>query len=280
MLPAFVLSDKLLIGAVLAVVALVALVILLPRVLVREVTAGDAPLPPWMGTVRARRARLRVILGVLGSLAIAVVVWGVVSYKAEKTALVVVDNDSDEPLTLRDGEIDAVVIAPHSHATRKYAPGRNRITIVGEKTVFDREVDLVDRGKYIANPGATNHYAMWTQEYTTSFRFPSQAKTDFTELQRQARGITLIEPANWHEVKGDYVLDLPPALIKSSSRSGSESRRIVSHLSRDSFDVLREAQSKNPGELVDEKFLDRLNTALWSVTVSIPGSMEENGKVK
>jgi hypothetical protein len=92
-------------GVVLAVMGLVALVILLPGVMVREAATGDAPLPAWMGTVRARRARLRVILGVLGAVAIVVVVWGMASYQAEKTALVVVDNTSDEPLTLRDGDI-------------------------------------------------------------------------------------------------------------------------------------------------------------------------------
>ena len=77
MLLAVVVHPKVAAGVALAVLALVALVIYLPGAIVREVIqAENTPLPPWMGTVRARRARLRVILVLLGGLAIAVLVWG------------------------------------------------------------------------------------------------------------------------------------------------------------------------------------------------------------
>jgi len=80
MLLALVVSVKALAGAAIAVAGLVVLVVYLPVAVVREVTRpGDAPLPPWMGTVQARRARLQVVVAVLGGLAIGVVLaamWG------------------------------------------------------------------------------------------------------------------------------------------------------------------------------------------------------------
>jgi hypothetical protein len=87
MLLAVVVHPKAAAAVALAVLALVALVIYLPGAIIREVTqAENTPLPPWMGTVRARRARLRVILALLGGLAIAFLIWGRASSGPENPA--------------------------------------------------------------------------------------------------------------------------------------------------------------------------------------------------
>lgn len=67
MLFAAQLEAKIVVLTVAATVALVVLVIYLPGTLVREVTRpeGEA-LPGWMGTVKGRRTRLRVMLTIIG----------------------------------------------------------------------------------------------------------------------------------------------------------------------------------------------------------------------
>jgi hypothetical protein len=71
-------EGKIIIGAILAFSALAAMIIYLPVAIVREVIQSeDEPLPEWMGTVRGRRARMRVMIGFVGCLAIAIAaaVW-------------------------------------------------------------------------------------------------------------------------------------------------------------------------------------------------------------
>jgi hypothetical protein len=66
--------------AILGFLALAALIAYLPKALHREATRSeDEVLPEWMGTVKERRARLRVIFAVLGGLGVgfaAVVMFG------------------------------------------------------------------------------------------------------------------------------------------------------------------------------------------------------------
>jgi hypothetical protein len=73
-------EGKVILYGGLAVVGIIVLIIYLPVALIREATrAEDDELPEWMGTVRGRRARLRVIFSVLGVLAAMVgvlAVWG------------------------------------------------------------------------------------------------------------------------------------------------------------------------------------------------------------
>jgi hypothetical protein len=193
----------------------------------------------------------------------------------QRTVTVVLDSDSDAPMTLRHEGADVLVIAPHSHARWKYAPGQQRITLVaGPKTVFDQEKDLAGYRKYIVNPGATSQYASWAQTYTTHFRFPTDhadAQAKFRELLDVARQIKLIEPAEWHEVRADYVLDHPPALIRADLGKGGVTRSVVCRVSKDHFDVLSESKKKGPDDPVDASFVERLNIAVFNVTFSRPG---------
>ena len=66
-------EGKIVLAAIIAFATLVALIIYLPIAIIKEVTRPkDETLPEWMGTVRGRRARFRVILAVLGLIAIGV----------------------------------------------------------------------------------------------------------------------------------------------------------------------------------------------------------------
>lgn len=69
MFAAMLMEGKVLVATVVAFAGLAALVVYLPVALVREVTRpeGEA-LPAWMGTVKARRVRMRVVIAVLGLL--------------------------------------------------------------------------------------------------------------------------------------------------------------------------------------------------------------------
>ena len=67
MLIAAVSELKIAVIGILCFLGLVALVVYLPIALVHEVTRSEKEvLPEWMGSVRARRARLRVVLFFLG----------------------------------------------------------------------------------------------------------------------------------------------------------------------------------------------------------------------
>ena len=64
---------KAIVGLGIVLAGLIALIVYLPAAIIREATwAEDETLPSWMGTVRGRRMRLRLVLAVLGSLALAV----------------------------------------------------------------------------------------------------------------------------------------------------------------------------------------------------------------
>ena len=94
-------------------------------------------------------------------------------------------------------------------------------------------------------------------------RFTSPlARPKFGELREHALRIKLIEPARWHEVTADHVLEPPPTSIKSSARTGTDRRTVVSSLSPDAFNVLRATQAKGSDDRVTEEFIDRLRDVL------------------
>ena len=63
--------------ALLGIVATLVLLAAAPIILIRELRRRpDEKLPEWMGTVRGRRIRLAIILGVLGLVIGGLVVWG------------------------------------------------------------------------------------------------------------------------------------------------------------------------------------------------------------
>jgi len=267
MLLALAISSKFVIAAVFVVVFVVAMIVFLPGAIVREVTQSEnTQLPQWMGTVRARRARLRICLAVLGAIGIGAVAFVWSTSEPKKTVLVVVDNTSSESIVLRHKDSDVLVVAPHSTGRWQCAAGTHRIVLVrGQQTVLDRQVELADEGKYIANPDATSYYGTWLLEYS-AVRFPNIfAKTSFEDLLSQARRIRLIEPTQWHEVSADYVLETPPASIQSKSPTASESKVILSRLSKESFDVLKEAKTKRFDNPPDEKYVDKLNQVILSL---------------
>ncbi len=69
MLLAAVSELKIALVGLLCFVALVAMVVYLPIAIIREVTQSeDEVLPEWMGSVRARRARLRFAILILGTM--------------------------------------------------------------------------------------------------------------------------------------------------------------------------------------------------------------------
>jgi hypothetical protein len=66
-------EGRLIFVAVACFAALLVMIVYLPVALIRESTRSeDEVLPGWMGTVRGRRNRLRVVLALLGGLALAV----------------------------------------------------------------------------------------------------------------------------------------------------------------------------------------------------------------
>jgi hypothetical protein len=68
-------TGKIVVFGILAFVALVAIVIYLPIALIREVSRSEhEALPMWMGTVKGRRARLRVMIAILGVITLAIAV--------------------------------------------------------------------------------------------------------------------------------------------------------------------------------------------------------------
>ena len=68
-------EGKIIIISLFAAAGLTALVIYLPTALIQEVTRSENEvLPEWMGTVRERRNRLRIIIAVLGGLAIGLLI--------------------------------------------------------------------------------------------------------------------------------------------------------------------------------------------------------------
>ncbi len=85
MLIAAVSELKIVVVGILCFAGLAALVIYLPVALVREVTrTDDEVLPSWMGSVRARRTRVRVVVMLLGSLlALAIFTTAWVSFRQE-----------------------------------------------------------------------------------------------------------------------------------------------------------------------------------------------------
>ncbi|OWK39665.1 hypothetical protein [Fimbriiglobus ruber] len=73
-LAATLIEGKIIVFGLLAFFGLIALIVYLPVALVREVARrDDEELPDWMGTVRGRRMRLRVVFTILGGLAVAAV---------------------------------------------------------------------------------------------------------------------------------------------------------------------------------------------------------------
>jgi len=65
-------ETKIVIMTLVAFAVLIAFVVYLPVALIREATRSeDEVLPEWMGTVKGRRTRLRIVFGILGSFAIA-----------------------------------------------------------------------------------------------------------------------------------------------------------------------------------------------------------------
>lgn len=110
------LEGKIIVLGILALGALAALIIYLPIALIREAARSqNEELPEWMGSVRGRRNRLRIIFGLLGVLAIAgtAVVWqmetpttikpgGIYSYKSGDGGFRVV-----KVLALDDGWVHA-----------------------------------------------------------------------------------------------------------------------------------------------------------------------------
>jgi hypothetical protein len=67
-------QGKMILVAVLALVALIAAIIYLPIGLVREVTRSEHEvLPEWMGTVKARRKKLRIVIALIGGLSFSIV---------------------------------------------------------------------------------------------------------------------------------------------------------------------------------------------------------------
>ena len=66
-------------------IGLIALALYFPIALVHEITrTNDEVLPSWMGPVRARRTRVRVVVGILGGLlALAIFTTAWVSYRQQ-----------------------------------------------------------------------------------------------------------------------------------------------------------------------------------------------------